>query len=343
MACVSESVTATLCGHNEFEDALADPPIEASVPPKKYLVETTKDDLSVSIVYDGAITPCHGIVTTTITASGETKVDSYSAEDCVLTTGDWSGDGLASGTKIFNFSWLCPPDADPPNCPDYEGGECVILSEGPATFDIEDHADARGYKVVSTTREETNAFSFDSGSINKTLSSEDTEADALARAEDSTEGASCTAIREERVDGFAFNYTTVKYEAILTGLIPGFYYDGVVPTEKRAAVRGETYEDSDWSGGTSIEIPQFRASKVFQLIGGGTLNVPDDDFIDENYSLDPLDYPGTFPVDGIGDLVDPDAKVITPVTELIAESGEARRLLNPKITKWWSETERDRP
>lgn len=346
LACVSESKNAELCGHNEFAGF-------ESTPPKKYKIQTASGTRNLAIASPNA---CQGgsggapaSQSRSTTLSGTQSYDencdltnnceaefSRSSPGCSFTYPDT---GTTNERDPYNYNLTCDytPDEVPVIGDITESSTCGSLSSGPGTWQINS---AISKELPSPDNFENYTFT---GAHLLELSSPDTEDDAIDRVEDSTEGSSCTAIREERVDGFVFNYTTVKYEAILTGLIPGFYYDGVVPTEKRAAVVDETYEESDWSSDTPIEIPKFRASKVFQLIGGGTLNVPDQDFIDQNYSLDPFDYPGTFPVDGSGDLVDPDAKVITPVTELIADSGEARRLLNPEITKWWSETERDRP
>lgn len=331
LACVSAQGVATLCGFSEFSGY-------ASVPPKKYKTKTLSG--SESRTFGSFQTGCDPLnVDVDIAATGYGSIH-YNCEDNSIS------DGFLAN---YSANWSCTTSTSPNGSSRSASGCAVSSSRWPKATNIGVEGDCPSATfgtrsgTADGTSNVTGVLTVPSGSFTHTLSDEDTEADAIDRAEDSTEGSSCTAIREERVNGFAFNYTTVKYEAILTGLIPGFYYDGVVPTEKRAEVVGETYEESDWSSDTPIEIPKFRASKVFQLIGGGTLNVPDQDFIDENYSLDPLDYPGTFPVDGSGDLVDPDAKVITPVTELIADSGEARRLLNPKITKWWSETERDRP
>jgi len=153
-----------------------------------------------------------------------------------------------------------------------------------------------------------------------------------------TEGTSCITEWETFGTGYILDNTTlvkttVKIEAVLTGLSPGFYYTGEIPVSTRPAVDGESYDESDWTNDTAIAISTFKATDVFALFGGGTLNVPDQDFIDQDYSIDPLDYPDTFPVDGGGNLIDPTAKVITPSYSLSIAEGYAHRAEEPVIKR----------
>jgi hypothetical protein len=138
-----------------------------------------------------------------------------------------------------------------------------------------------------------------------TLSLEDTEADAIDR-ETPTEGTSTSSLWSVRDTGFSFTKRTVKFSALLTGLIVDLEYSGGIPLQSREAVEGtvDTFEDED-----DIPIAKFTATKSFQIIGG-TLNVSDQDFIDNGYSLNPLVY-------GLA----ADDEVITANTDLTHEQG----------------------
>jgi hypothetical protein len=64
-----------------------------------------------------------------------------------------------------------------------------------------------------------------SGTVNSTLSDEDTENDAIARATGTTPGTSCTAAHQTRGAGvFTFNFVAVAYDFACTGLTPGKNY-----------------------------------------------------------------------------------------------------------------------
>ena len=154
----------------------------------------------------------------------------------------------------------------------------------------------------------------------------DTESAALSAATE-TQGASCTSSnyrtgRDSPNDKLAVSKTTVKHEAVVTGLVIGFCYEGVIPIE-RALINFDEQgnrispEPEDWLPFSLTAIDFFKAEEVFQTFGQGTLNVSDGDFINENFSLDPYSYPSYFPVDPeTGILIDPDALVLTPFSDL---------------------------
>lgn len=157
-------------------------------------------------------------------------------------------------------------------------------------------------------------------------SDEDTESAALSAATE-TQGASCTSSnyrtgRYSPNDKLAVSKTTVKHEAVVTGLVIGFCYEGVIPIERALIGFNEqgnriSPEPEDWLPFSQTAIDFFKAEEVFQTFGLGTLNVSDGDFIDENFSLDPYSYPSYFPVDPeTGILIDPDALVLTPFSDL---------------------------
>lgn len=157
-------------------------------------------------------------------------------------------------------------------------------------------------------------------------SDEDTESAALSAATE-TQGASCTSSNYRTGlyspgDKLAVSKTTVKHEAVVTGLVIGFCYEGVIPIERALIDFNEqgnriSPEPEDWLPFSQTAIDFFKAEEVFQTFGEGTLNVSDGDFINANFSLDPYSYPSYFPVDPeTGILIDPDALVLTPFSDL---------------------------
>jgi hypothetical protein len=154
------------------------------------------------------------------------------------------------------------------------------------------------------------------------LSEEDTESDALSRIDDWTQGEGCVSAFYRSEYSYSFSKTTVKHEAVVTGLVIGFCYEGVIPIEQALVKYSESGTrliptEDDWLPFSLTAIDAFRADQVFQTFGLGTLNVSDDDFINENFSLDPYSYPSYFPVDPeTGILIDPDALVLTPFSDL---------------------------
>lgn len=151
------------------------------------------------------------------------------------------------------------------------------------------------------------------------LSDEDTESDALNRA-DEVEGDSDESIHEERTaNTTSFNFTkrTVDYAIIFTSLVPGLSYDWVLPVDSGTA-------EADVAVNYAPDTPDsgtFTATKVYH-IEGGTLNVSSQEFIDNAFSLDPLDY-------GLG----ADAEVVTPTEILDHALGMAYKLGAPTVEK----------
>lgn len=159
------------------------------------------------------------------------------------------------------------------------------------------------------------------------FSSADTESAALSRVDEWTQGSSCTS-SNYRVsayntgDKLGVSKTTVKHEAVATGLVIGFCYEGAIPIYRASIEFNEdgtriSPVEEDWELWSYIFIDEFRAARVFQTFGGGTLNIGNQSFIDASFSLDPYDYPAYFPVNPeTGILIDPDALVLTPFSAL---------------------------
>lgn len=92
---------------------------------------------------------------------------------------------------------------------------------------------------------------------------------------------------QERNKYLYFSQTEAEYAFLATGLISGTSYSGYATTKDCDSIVGEP---EDCVEGNRILL-SFVASDIFKIIGG-TLNssVDRDDFVANNYSLDPLDY-----------------------------------------------------
>jgi len=300
-ACVSLSKVGTLCGFSEYVYSGATPPVEASVPPKKYLTETIFN--SDFFNYKFSSGECEGQTSRSGGASWS-KVDVYGTNPCSFTSGT-----VTPATRSTDY-YSC------------EDGSSTLSYTATTTNIATKPSDS--YTVSNTLREDIyNEPGQDRVIIRRsTLSSEDTESAALARVDDWTQGSSCVSSFDRNKPSFTFSKTRVKHEAVVTGLVIGFCYEGVIPIEQ-ALVKYDEYgsrlphQPEDWLPFSLTAIDAFKAEQVFQTFGLGTLNVSDDDFINASFSLDPYDYPSYFPVDPeTGILIDPDALVLTPFSDL---------------------------
>lgn len=131
---------------------------------------------------------------------------------------DWKEEQLADGECFANFSkGLMPP------CAEEQEEECQKIVFFSLDF-------IRSGKELFKS---------------ETLSSEDTEADAIARAV-ATEGEECSTIWQLRMAGeFAFTYRTAKYTAKIGNLCRGREYQGCIRIRKREAYRGTPPEEAD--------------------------------------------------------------------------------------------------
>jgi len=300
-ACVSLSKVGTLCGYSENAGY-------ESSPPKKYKRQQRIESGS----FRQNQSDCDGGTTSSSirfirTYSGSVAWD-YDTEDC---SNSYTGGLISTSTQSF----ICEdgeavPSGDPADQVLYDNNN-QPPSTCPTCTDI-----------VTATSKIDRISSY--GSVyNKEylLSNEDTESAALARVDDWTQGSSCVT-SDYRVNGFDVSKTTVKHEAVVTGLVIGFCYEGVIPIERALIDFDEQGnrippEPEDWLPFSLTAIDAFRAEQVFQTFGLGTLNVSDDDFINASFSLDPYSYPSYFPVDPeTGILIDPDALVLTPFSDL---------------------------
>lgn len=120
-----------------------------------------------------------------------------------------------------------------------------------------------------------------------TLSDEDTENDALARA-DETSHTSKSSVWETR-SGYYIDFTkkTTDYCLLCTDLMVGKAYNGEIPIQKREAIRGNY---GSWTAEPAATF-SFTATKSFEIVGGSLhASISDQDFIDNDFSLNPTVY-----------------------------------------------------
>jgi hypothetical protein len=299
---------AELCGFSEYFGF-------ASSPPKKYRTATLSGTNRLK-----SESGCQN------SSSQSSQIDliftfsgaaTYDASDC----------SLSSNSRRFDYEYTIQ---DPPVT--RAGGSALSGSLPTESF--------FGFTLSSCTGTDTRGLTTESGTVKfasgtaccktggrrgrvtlgctQTLSVEDTEADALNRATE-VEGTSNISILEDRTTGFSFTKRTVNYAILLRDLVVGLDYEGEVPVDSGVAeVRSSVTYTAD-----TPDTFSFTATKKFH-IEGGTLNasISDQDFIDNNYSLNPTVY-------GLA----ADADVITPTTALTHSQGMAYRLGIPYVEK----------
>ena len=326
-ACVSESKVGALCGVKDPDD---DPNAKR---PSFYQEKTTTTTTSVNICNADSDCTYPRPESTTVTGnttSTQTLTLEYSVNEngvCVNETKDptYVGSSTYSSTQACcpgfdgcgTDDWFCSSTQNPDgswsgsvtNCNDFPGNPndpCSTWGTSSTCFN-ENPFTTCPEPIVTTV----------------VYSSEDTESAALSRVDDWTQGSNCvTSDYRTGVNKNFVSKTTVKHEAIVTRLVIGFCYEGVIPIE-RALINYDEFgnrispEPEDWLPFSLTAISPFTAAEVFQTFGLGSLNVSDVDFIDANFSLDPYDYPSYFPVDPeTGILINPDALVLTPFSDL---------------------------
>lgn len=358
----SVSVTASLCGHEEYTDA----PAVASVPPKKYRKEVyTKHydsgmrkrweacfgpvvtiDMALGTneggypyYYDPDTGDCtevssnacatpQGIMTCVTGDKWTQEISSYSVEEyyatneiirtiefdkdtCVQTTTN-TGAGpvghpetvpnapcdTSDGGFISSLGYGSPITTEDttPEYPDPTTTEKKSGSESTRTYGTSSHTHTTSAVEVywgsgcisQTTMTAGGQTEVNSNEEIYTLSDEDTEADALARATPE-EGRDTTSRIEVRgatycADDYTWTTTSVKHAVLFTGLVKGkTYTSGGLPVSSREI-------DEDWEAEANIPISNFVASDTFEIVDG-TLNVTPEEFKGAGYSLSAGSYP----------------------------------------------------
>ena len=230
---------------------------------------------------DGAICPYDQSYSTDRTTT-TTQVKSVGSSGCEETSTD-SGSGgetvtVTYGEDCFGEPIPCPDDInlyfpwDGPPAPDYYYEYCVsgdITSETTTTYSNE-------VQVVQ-------------GSV--TYSEADSDADALAAAEwgdwSNIGNLSPRSWDEDRNGDSQFSQKEAEYAFVAKNLVLGKSYSASVGIEECDKVSGQT---QTCVTGTPIGV-SFVATDVFEIIGG-TLNsnVSRNDFVENEYSIDPETY-----------------------------------------------------
>jgi len=226
VTCESNGAIVVLCGFSEY----VYPPIEASVPPKKYLIETIFN--SDFFNYKFSSGECEGQTSRSSSASWS-KVDVYGTNPCSLTSGT-----VTPATRSTDY-YTC------------EDGSSTLSYTATTTNSATKPSDS--YTVSNTLREDIYNEPGQDRVITRrsTLSSEDTE---LAAIQGTTllDGSSCSSIWETRSTGFSFNYTTSEYTIECSDLVVGLEYEVTPLIRKRTAVIGSygPWEDVTVSAST---------------------------------------------------------------------------------------------
>jgi hypothetical protein len=154
-----------------------------------------------------------------------------------------------------------------------------------------------------------------------TYSSADTDSDAADAAEWSEwsglAGGGAISYDQDRNETGSFVQQEAEYAFIAKSLVKGKSYSASVVTEDCDFIKGEPENCVE---GTPISVA-FLANDIFKIIGG-TLNssVSRNDFVDNNYSLDPSDY--NLP-DG--------QNVIESLTPFLVSFGKKRKMVSSPI------------
>lgn len=201
MSCASASGEATLCGFSEWLP---------STPPKKYLTLTSSGGIKQCASLNTSL--CDG-ATRTVSFFSRDGVLQYDPSDCSVNT--------VTKDQLEDVFSDCTPDPTTPvaTYPLLQRTTTPIANRT-KTFDGDSY-----FELCDETCELNGLDSLRNfGSITQTLTNEDTESDAIARAS-TTPGTSCTAYRESRgADDFTFLFQDVEFTITCTGLINGLHY-----------------------------------------------------------------------------------------------------------------------
>ena len=236
--CTSEQIDPTLCGHSEYTDGA----IVASTPPKKYRLETqtyTGQSYTRWKCCQVDFTQPYERQLSWIDASTANYVSTieYNASTCVASTNSTNGtmtrtsypacDGVPSGTttnRIYNNV-----------CGGFSGTTTDVVTStvlknqscsDSGNFNSSDPDECDGLQEFLLT-----------GSGTTALTSEDTDADAIAR-ETPAAGTSCSSLWETRSTGFTFTDRTSEYTITAENLINGNSYEVTPLIRRRTAVIG---------------------------------------------------------------------------------------------------------
>lgn len=248
VACTSESKTATLCGYSEYTGGAA----VASSPPKKYRTQ-------IDLTYQTSIGRiCCGSTPTISSRKNLIRqrnyTDEYNADDCSVTQSHDDGEveNIIYVTCTSTVYTTTTGTVDTIGASEY-----AVISTTSQTADLsEDSLQTTG---PCTPPDYIRTEAVWTGS--KTLSIEDTELDALARAT-ATTGTYCSSIYQLRTTSFSFTERTVTYTATASNLVIGVAYEGCVRVRRRESYSGTAPVDADtaWYDVAPDTIASFTAT-----------------------------------------------------------------------------------
>jgi len=238
VVCASESKTATLCGFDEFEDL---PSIAASIPPKKYRKRVANGyDTETRWSCNLACSPTRVLQKKDITTTNFNKEEVYDVDDCsILET-------LEEGVVVVTNYETRFPDCGStvkstvttvPFYPGLNVGDVTSTIELKYIFNYSQDCFSGGACAGQICRQNYNEYT-------TTLSIEDTEADALARAI-SISGTSCSSLYQLRTTSFSFTQRTATYTATASNLVVGVQYEGCVRIRRRQSYSGTVPPGAD--------------------------------------------------------------------------------------------------
>jgi hypothetical protein len=231
--CASESKTATLCG-------IVEAPGFESTPPKKYRKLTASMSGTATIEYE-APSSCEGDANFQRVAQSGTTDLIYNVNTCVTSIDPvgWSADP-SLGVHWLDYDYKCSGLCDPPSPP-----ACL---DSVTAGRVGNELNWFGDSISATVRTVDVILSSSSPSeittTTKTLSEEDTEADAFARVT-ATTGTSCSSLYQLRTTSFRFTQRTVTYTATASNLVIGVQYEGCVRIRRREAYSGTVPPEAD--------------------------------------------------------------------------------------------------
>lgn len=213
--CRTKSATATLCGFDEYTSP--------SSPPKKYRVQTISGTITFC---DWPVDNCSGPTRNSPDSSAHDVYGgsfTYSSTDCSTTNAQtreqYRGQNTGCGGGSLQATTQ-PSENFTPHL--FVGGVTVTSSQTSVTWE----ADGVCHELFGGSYRQT-------GTVTKQLSGEDTEFDAIDRANamaswsawSAGSSVTCLASIEERSSGFSFLYQTAEYRITKSGLSPNTNYD----------------------------------------------------------------------------------------------------------------------
>lgn len=222
--CESEQYSYALCGFSEFSNGST---VVPSTPPKAYLTRT-KQNIANRLWYSCCCTPYLSVSTI-----GTTEVvDSYQLPGCTLVNGSVTGQHTTtrvyhSGCNTVDCELVNESSQETTSQPSPGGGTTVQSTTLIQNVNEEHQTFSVGDCSGQTATDDTQTFQ-------TTLTNEDTEQAAIARATPEA-GTSCSSRYETRKTEFSWIKRTSGYKIVCSNLQSGFTYRIYPKIRKRTA------------------------------------------------------------------------------------------------------------